>query len=198
MRISAPLLAPGMILVGALLGPAQAAADMVSKAEQWFDAITTMQADFIQVASDGTYAEGVLHFRRPHRMKIIYDLDEPLILLTTPVWLHVDTPATKLVTSYPISETPLGLILQENVQLRAPDIETISEIKDGIVSITLNKETGAAAGMLKLEFTEKPFELRRWMIRDATDITTTITLQNTRYGHSYKNSFFSVSDYSRD
>lgn len=186
-------------MLGCLLGTGQASArDMVSQAEQWFDGITTMQADFIQVSSEGTYAEGVIHFRRPHRMKIIYDLDEPLILLTTPVWLHVDSPSDKLVTSYPISETPLGLILQDKVQLRAPDIETKSELKDGIISVTLTKETGSAAGMLKLEFTEKPFELRRWTIRDATDVSTTVTLQNNRYGHKYENAFFSVSDYSRN
>ena len=88
------------------------------RAEAWFDGISTMKADFIQVASDGTTATGELHLRRPHRMKIIYDLDEPLILLTTPVWLHVDRPNDRHVTSYPISETPLSLILQEQVELR--------------------------------------------------------------------------------
>ena len=91
-----------------------AASDPISRAEAWFDDISTMKADFIQVASDGTTATGELHLRRPHRMKIIYDLDEPLILLTTPV-VHVDRPKKKTVTSYPISETPLSLILREEV-----------------------------------------------------------------------------------
>ena len=98
-----------------------AAPDPVSRAEAWFDDISTMKADFIQVASDGTTATGELHLRRPHRMKIIYDLDEPLILLTTPAWLHVDRPKEKTVTSYPINETPLSLILREDVELRSSD-----------------------------------------------------------------------------
>ena len=174
------------------------AADYVSKAEAWFDKIKTMQADFIQVASDGTTAEGELHLRRPHRMKIIYDLDDPLILLTTPVWLHVDRPGRKDVTSYPISETPLSLILQDQVKLRSTDFETVSSSSDGIISISLEKQTGEAAGKLTLEFTEVPFELRRWTIRDAADITTTVTLQNMRYGHSYKNAFFTISDYDQN
>ena len=72
-----------------------ASSDPVSRAEAWFDSISTMRADFIQVASDGTTATGELHLRRPHRMKVIYDLEEPLILLTTPVWLHVDRPNDK-------------------------------------------------------------------------------------------------------
>ena len=172
-----------------------AAPDPISRAEAWFDDISTMKADFIQVASDGTTATGELHLRRPHRMKIIYDLDEPLILLTTPVWLHVDRPKEKTVTSYPINETPLSLILREDVELRSSDFTTRHLVRDGITRITLTRETGRAAGELILEFTNKPFELRRWTVRDAADVTTTVTLQNMRFGHRYENKFFAKSDY---
>jgi outer membrane lipoprotein-sorting protein len=172
-----------------------AAPDPISRAEAWFDDISTMKADFIQVASDGTTATGELHLRRPHRMKIIYDLDEPLILLTTPVWLHVDRPREKTVTSYPINETPLSLILREDVELRSSDFTTRHLVRDGITRITLTRETGRAAGELILEFTDKPFELRRWTVRDAADVTTTVTLQNRRFGHRYENKFFAKSDY---
>ena len=96
----------------------------IDDAESWFAKITTMKADFTQIVSDGTIAEGELHLRRPHRMKIIYDLDEPLVLLTTPVWLHVDRPEEKTLTSYPIGETPLSLILQEQVKLRSDEFKT--------------------------------------------------------------------------
>ena len=171
------------------------AGDPVSKAEAWFDSISTMKADFTQVASDGTAATGELHLRRPHRMKIIYDLDEPLILLTTPVWLHVDRPDDKRVTSYPIRETPLSLILQEQVALRSPDFETRHSVRNGITEIVLIKDTGEGAGELTLEFTNKPFELRKWTIRDAADVTTMVTLQNMKFGHKYENKFFAKSEY---
>ena len=120
-----------------------AAPDPISRAEAWFDDISTMKADFIQVASDGTTATGELHLRRPHRMKIIYDLDEPLILLTTPVWLHVDRPKEKTVTSYPINETPLSLILREDVELRSSDFTTRHLVRDGITRITLTRRPAA-------------------------------------------------------
>ena len=172
-----------------------ASSDPVSRAEAWFDDISTMRADFIQVASDGTTATGQLHLRRPHRMKVIYDLEEPLILLTTPVWLHVDRPDDKTVTSYPISETPLSLILQEKVLLRSQEFTTTHLVRDGITRITLKRDVGEAAGELTLEFTNQPFVLRRWMIRDAADVATTVTLQNMRFGHRYENKFFAKSDY---
>ena len=187
-----------LVAAGALLPSAALlanATDPVSRAEAWFDGISTMKADFIQVASDGTTATGELHLRRPHRMKIIYDLDEPLILLTTPFWLHVDRPEDRNVTSYPIRETPLSLILQKQVELRSDEFETSHSVRNGITSIVLTKDTGEGAGQLTLEFTNKPFELRKWSIRDAADVTTTVTLQNMKFGHSYENKFFAKTVY---
>lgn len=175
--------------------PGMARADIVSEAEDWFNGISTMQADFIQVASDGTTASGVIHLRRPHQMKIVYDLEEPLILLTTRIWIHVDRPNDKTVTSYPISETPLSLLLKKDVRLRSDEFTTSSNVQNGIVRVMLAKETGEAAGELTLEFTEKPFVLRKWTIRDAADVTTTVTLQNMRFGHQYENKMFARPDY---
>jgi outer membrane lipoprotein-sorting protein len=184
----------GLALIVLML-PGLVRADVVGDAEDWFNKISTMQADFIQVASDGSTASGVIHLRRPHQMKIVYDLEEPLILLTTRIWIHVDRPNDRTVTSYPISETPLSLLLKKEVRLRSDAFTTSSNVENGIVRVLLAKETGEAAGELTLEFTEKPFVLRKWTIRDAADVTTTVTLQNMRFGHQYENRMFSRPDY---
>ena len=184
----------GLALIVLIL-PGLVRADVVGDAEDWFNKISTMQADFIQVASDGSTASGVIHLRRPHQMKIVYDLEEPLILLTTRIWIHVDRPNDRTVTSYPISETPLSLLLKKEVRLRSDAFTTSSNVENGIVRVLLAKETGEAAGELTLEFTEKPFVLRKWTIRDAADVTTTVTLQNMRFGHQYENKMFARPDY---
>ena len=184
----------GLALIVLML-PGLVRADVVGDAEDWFNKISTMQADFIQVASDGSTASGVIHLRRPHQMKIVYDLEEPLILLTTRIWIHVDRPNDRTVTSYPISETPLSLLLKKEVRLRSDTFTTSSNVENGIVRVLLAKETGEAAGELTLEFTEKPFVLRKWTIRDAADVTTTVTLQNMRFGHQYENKMFARPDY---
>ncbi|MBU74090.1 MAG: hypothetical protein CMM73_00040 [Rhodospirillaceae bacterium] len=190
MRLSALV---GMTVMVMAAGTVRA--DVVDDAESWFNDISTMKANFIQVASDGSSASGEIHLRRPYQMKIIYDLEEPLILQTTRIWLHVDRPEEQTLTSYPISETPLSLLLKKQVQLRSDNFSTRTRTANGVISILLSKETGEAAGELTLEFTEKPFELRKWTIRDAADISTTVTLQNMRFGHSYENKFFAAPDY---
>jgi len=173
-------------------------ADPVGLAEDWFAAVSTMRSDFIQVASNGQVARGELHLRRPHQIKIIYDSDEPLIVLTSKVWLHVDRPNRREIASYPISQTPLSLILKENVRLRANEFTTSHSRRDGIVSIVLRQNSGEGAGTLTLDFTEKPFTLRRWTVEDAAGVTTSVTLQNPSFGHGYKNEFFAVNQYFTD
>lgn len=184
------------LFIGMIPSPSVQAADIISKAEAWFASVSTMQADFTQIASDGSVAKGRLYLRRPHRMKIEYAGDDPLVLITTPVWLHVDEPSRKRVTSYPISETVLSFILKEKVVLQSADYETSAAMTDGIAMIHLHKESGQASGDLILEFSAKPFQLRRWTVRDSVGLRTVVTLQNIKFGMKFPNALFRQNDYS--
>ena len=199
-----------VICVGVILaGPATAAdvgsaaaADEVTRAEAWFNKIKSIEADIVQVASDGTSAEGKLLFRRPSQMKITYrneDDGKGLQLITSKMWLHVDRPDEKLLTSYPLSETPLSLILAEKVSLRPDGYKTrIKPSSAGIVQILIAKEEGKGAGRLTLEFSEKPFQLRRWIIVDAAGIQTSVTLFNLNLDRPIPNAAFKIPSYEAD
>ena len=171
-------------------------ADVVQHAEDWFANITTMRADFTQIASDGSVAEGRIMMRRPSRLKITYDGVPALNLITTSVWLHVDQPDERRVTSYPISETPLSLILTDPVSLRPDGFETkVTERAGGITQIAIDKDSGEGAGRLTLEFTDRPFQLRRWIVEDVAGIKTSLTLQNMIFGQPLENAEFSLPNY---
>ncbi|MDC1382046.1 outer membrane lipoprotein carrier protein LolA [Candidatus Puniceispirillum sp.] len=177
--------------------PATAALDSVAQAEAWFNKIETISANFTQVASDGTSAEGQLLFRRPSRMKITYGNGSDLRLITTKIWLHVDRQDEKMLTSYPLSETPLSLILAPKVLLRLDGYEThVLPPSSGIVQIIIVRDEGAGAGKLKLEFSEKPFQFRRWTVVDAVGVETSVTLQNIVLDKPIPNAAFALPDYS--
>ena len=178
------------------LGPALA--NDIARAEQWFNGLDTMEARFVQVASDGSNSEGTLYFRRPFRSRFEYDDPIPLVLITTESWLHVDEQDQRQVTSYPISETPLAAILSERVRLTSPDFLTSTERAEGVVRVILDQTAGEAAGRLVLEFTETPFELRRWLITDANGITTSVLLSNMVKGKPMAPTLFVPTSYSND
>jgi outer membrane lipoprotein-sorting protein len=171
-------------------------ADVIQRAEDWFANITTMRADFTQIASDGSAAEGQIMMRRPNRLKITYDGVPALNLISTSDWLHVDQPDERRVTSYPISETPLSLILVDPVSLRPDGFETIVTARSGgITQILIYKDSGEGAGRLTLEFTDRPFQLRRWIVEDTVGIKTSLTLQNMVFGLPVENAEFSLPNY---
>ena len=179
-----------------------AAADEVTRAERWFNQIKSIKADFVQVASDGTSAEGSLLFRRPSQMKITYHNEDGgtgLQLITSRVWLHVARPDEKTLTSYPLSETPLSLILAAKVSLRLDGYETrIKPSSAGVLQILVAKEEGEGAGQLTLEFSEKPFQFRRWIVLDAAGIQTSVTLYNLAFDTPIPNAAFRLPSYSAD
>ena len=62
MRLSALVCMTVMVVVAGMAVSARA--DVVDDAELWFNDISTMKANFIQVASDGSSASGEIHLRR--------------------------------------------------------------------------------------------------------------------------------------
>ena len=97
----------------------------------------------------------------------------------------------KRVNSFPLVPH-FAPMLREDIQLRSPDFDTKTETKSGVISITLSQETGEAAGSLTLEFSESPFALRRWIILDAVEVETKMTLQNLQFGDRFNNFLFAI------
>jgi len=191
-----------VIFVGVIFAGFPIAADEVSRAEAWFNKIKSIEADFVQVASDGASAEGKLLFRRPSQMKITYrneDGGRGLQLFTSKMWLHVDRPDEKLLTTYPLSETPLSIILAARVSLQPDGYETrINSSSAGVVQILVVKEEGKGAGQLTLEFSEEPFQFRRWIVVDAAGIKTSVTLYNLVFDKPIPNATFKLPDYTTE
>ena len=176
----------------------KAFADDIQKAESWFAKVKTLRADFTQIASDGSSSEGRLVMSRPHRLKIEYNTSPPLKLITTSEWLHVDQSGDRQLISYPISETPLSLLLTEPVSLQPLGYETkVDLLTGGIMQILIDKGSGEGGGRLTLEFTLKPFQLRRWTVVDVAGVKTIVTLQNTVFDSPVKNEEFTLPNYSQ-
>ena len=187
----------GMIWLALSVSPAQALSQqqIIAKAEQALLEMKTLQADFIQFASDGTVGEGRIYFRRPHQLRIDYLNPETLSFVTSRIWIHVDDKIDRQVTSYPISQSPFYTLLQKDISFTSEELTTNATLKDGVASISMVRETGEAAGELILEFNAQNWRLRRWIIIDALGVRTQVTLQNTLYDLALENRLFGVPSY---
>ena len=171
---------------------------LIQRAEQSISKIKTLSANFLQISSDGSVGEGVLYFRRPTQLRLEYKKPETLTLVTSRIWLYVDDKVAKSVQAIPLGQTPLSLLLSEEISFRSEDFKTSAVEQDGIAVITMVKQDGDAAGQLDLEFDTDSWQLRRWVITDLLGVETIVTLQNPIYGRALANRLFGVPSYDQN
>ena len=190
-----------LALIVSLILPSHLAAQsaeetkLIARAEQAITELTTLQAKFIQISSDGTIGEGQVYFRRPFQLRLDYTNPETLSIVTSRIWVYIDDKIAQTVEAYPVSETPFAPLLEQTVSFRSEQVKTSARLENGIASVQLEKDTGEGAGRLTLEFDTGAWQLRRWVITDALGVTTTVTLQNPVYGGSLSNRLFGVPFY---
>ncbi len=166
----------------------------IARAEGWLNNLRNLKARFLQIAQGGAAAEGTAWISRPGRMRFEYDPPEPLLLVAAHGQFFFYDKAMRQATTLPLSSTPLGLLLRENLRL-AGDV-TVSRVdrSGGLLAITLFRTGAAAEGRLSLVFSDQPMELKQWVVVDAQARETRVSLYQPEYGGRFANLLFDFND----
>ncbi len=189
---------PALLLASPVPAAAQAlsAADRadIARAEGWLNNLRSLKARFLQVAQGGAAAEGTAWISRPGRMRFEYDPPEPLLLVAAHGQFFYYDRAMKQATTLPLSATPLGLLLRENLRLSGEVTVSRVERGGGLTGITLHRTGAAAEGRLTLVFSDQPTELKQWVVVDAQARETRVSLFQPEYGGRFANLLFDFND----
>ena len=153
----------------------------IKDAENWLNNLTTMKAEFIQVSSDGSSVEGIVYIKKGKGFRFEYFPPSPLLIVGRGSWVIVQNLNDKTSDNYPISQTPLSKFLSDKVSLNSKKFFTTTKNDKGIISIQMISKEKAGSS-LTLDFSNKPFQLRRWKIIDQVGTEIMVTLQNHSYG----------------
>jgi outer membrane lipoprotein-sorting protein len=172
---------------------AQDQADL-ARIEAYLNSLKTLHSRFLQVAPDGRTSEGQAWLQRPGRMRFQYDPPAPFLLVGGHGLLVFHDSQLKQTSNIPLGQTPLGLLLQDNLRLSG-DV-TVSNITrlPGQLQVTLYRTASPQDGSLTLIFAENPLTLRQWVVTDAQRQQTRVTLYNVQLGGSFDQSLFTFID----
>ena len=67
--------------------------------------------------------------------------------------------------------------------------------KSGIISFKITSKTNKKSEALTLEFSEKPFNLKKWIINDIFGKKTTVLIQNAKYNNKLSHLLFFPDDF---
>lgn len=170
-------------------------AAVLEKASAYLNAIDTLQARFLQVDGRGGVAEGDLYIDRPGKMRLAYDPPTPILIVADGYYvIYVDLELGE--PSYlDIDDTPAAFLLDPEWSFTDEGV-TVKDIvrRPGVVEITAVRSDGLSAGELTFVFSDGPFELRQWRVKDAQSQEITVTLFETQMGLSLDSALFEYDD----
>ncbi len=195
-----------LILLPALLAPPAALAQVraaalsaqdrtdVGRIEAYLNSIKSLHARFLQVAPDGGTSAGQAWLLRPGRMRFQYDPPAPFLLVGGHGLLVFNDSQLKQTSNIPLSSTPLGLLLQDNLRLSG-EVTIVSFVRQpGQLQVGLVRTRSPQDGVLTLVFADNPLALRQWTVLDPQRHETRVTLSNVELGGSYPDSLFEFVD----
>lgn len=187
---------PALLVTPAVAQTPLSAADRadIARAEAWFNALRGLKARFLQIAQGGGAAEGTAWIFRPGRMRFEYDPPEPLLLVASHGQFFYYDKALKQATTLPLSSTPLGILLREDMTLSGDVTVSRVERGGGLTRITLHRTGQAAEGRLTLVFGDTPFELKQWVVLDAQARETRVSLFQTEFSGLFPPLLFDFND----
>ncbi len=149
----------------------------IGEIEDYLNSIKSLKSKFSQSSSNGNAASGTLYLARPNHMRFVYDDPTPIELVADGRNLFYLDTRLKQVSTVSVENSPLAPILKSKASLDDPAIRLIQyQNKFGERSLTFTRADDPSGGEVTLQFSEKPMQLRRWIIRDAQDVTTTVSL----------------------
>ena len=161
----------------------------LTRVDNYLSGLTNLQGNFLQVGPDGSLAQGQFYLRRPGRMRFQYDPPEKLLVVADGTWVAVKD-GFSAAQRYPLGSTPLGILLDDHVDL-AKEVKVLAvERQPGALRITLADKNDNAPGNITLVFDEPDLQLRQWIVTDAQGLQTTVALRNIQSGIRADNALF--------
>ena len=154
-------------------------AEAIKRANAFFNASPVLNADFVQIGSDGKRSEGKLYSQRAGRVRFEYAQPATLELVADGARVMVRDLKLKTQDIYAIDQTPLKFLLKEKIDFEH-DVRVLDVTTDdnGVVISLEDKVTFGGTSHLKLIFDPKTFKLRQWQITDPQGYETLLSLFN--------------------
>ncbi|RIJ24033.1 outer membrane lipoprotein carrier protein LolA [Henriciella barbarensis] len=157
-------------------------------------AAKTARGRFVQLAPNGSVTEGDFALQRPGRMRFDYDEPTPILIVANGTTVAMEDSDLETVDRVPLSSTPLGLVLDDELdfetEARVTDVQkTTSEI-----AITMEDRRGEAEGVLTLYFDPASYQLTSWRTLDANQQVTRVVLEDIETNVRFSPRLFRLDD----
>jgi len=156
-----------------------------------FSSVKTMQGEFVQFGPRGEQTGGKFFIERPGKLRFNYDEPSPMRVIADGRNVVIGNRKLDTWDLYPLSKTPLSLLLSERIDLSAKMVRNVKEEPD-LTTISLGDRSIFGDSTITMMFDPKTYELRQWTITDAQAKDTSVMIFNVQTGVKFDESVFNV------
>jgi len=158
--------------------------------ETYLNGLHTLKAKFLQIGPDGATTTGTAWLDRPGRMRFEYDPPSPLLLVAGHGTVVFRDNKADQTSNIPMEQTPLGLLLRNEIRLSGDVTVTDFQHSPGKLQITAVKTASPGDGSLTLIMNADPMALEGWSVVDAEGRQTRVQLSQAVLGGQFDPALF--------
>ncbi len=190
----------GAALVAATLGvntSAHAATDaaVAQQVADHFSRVRTMVGEFVQFGPRGEQTGGKFYLERPGKIRFDYEGNNGYKVTADGTSVVIDNRKMRTADLYPLSKTPLKLLLDSRIDLSGNKVQQVKQEAD-LTTIKLADRSVFGNSTITMMFDPTSYTLKQWTITDAQGKDTTVMIFNTQEGVAIDSSVFAI-DYNR-
>ena len=181
--------AAGMTGLPALAqGAAGAAAQKIA---DHFSSVKTMMGEFVQFGPRGEQTGGRFFLERPGKIRFNYEKPSPMRVISDGRSVVIGNMKLRTWDIYPLSKTPLALLLDDRIDLKSKMVRDVKEEPD-LITIKLGDKSLFADSTITMMFDPKTFDLRQWTITDLQNKETSVMIYNVQNGVRFDDKVFKI------
>ena len=139
---------------------------LLDKATAYIQGLSSAKGRFVQTDQRGTQTQGTFYLQRPGKARFAYDPPAGLLVVSNGNNVNIFDSRLKTYESYPLSKTPLNLLLAREVRLdRGVVITDVRPLADGFTIVAQDAKR-QALGKISMDFSNGPVGLMGWTVTD--------------------------------
>lgn len=162
----------------------------VNKISNYINSFQTLRSDFTQISPKGTASRGVLMISKPGKLRFEYAAPNPLLIVSDGKWLTIKDRVREKGDQFPLSATPLRLVVSPKIDLLAETNVIAFESNGGVTSVSLADRKDNLGGYITMIYDEQANQLQQWVIVDGKGRRTTVQLANIETGGKFDPKLF--------
>ena len=170
---------------------ARAQSAAAQKIADHFASVKTMSGEFVQFGPRGEQTGGKFYISRPGKIRFNYEAPSPMRVIADGKVVVIGNQKLKTWDLYPLSKTPLKLLLSNTIDLSSKMVRDVREEPD-LTTIVLGDKTIFGDATITMMFDPKTYDLRQWTITDAQKKDTSVMIFNVQTGLPMDDAVFKV------